>query len=159
MMRTLFTTRAEPFYAQADLVEIGLLSGAAVEEIVATGFSSTGRDPGGLAGIIHTFTSGHPQRAMQLADACWRYTPLGATADADVWSTALGEVRLAAAEGMERRYSGFGLGERDVLRAVALWGSVYGAEADLLGLSKGTANSRPGEPCSTAVTCSKTTLD
>jgi hypothetical protein len=40
---------------------------------------------------------------------------------------------------MERLYSGFERGERSVLRAVARSGSVYGAEADLLELSNGTA--------------------
>jgi hypothetical protein len=138
-MRMLFAARAEPFYAQADLVDIGPLAPDALEEIVTSRFSSTGRDPGRVAGLIATFTSGHPQRAMQLADACWRHTPAGATADAGVWSAALDEVRRAMAEGMEGLYSGFGRGERAVLRAVARSGSIYGAEAYLLDLSKGTA--------------------
>jgi hypothetical protein len=138
-MRMLFDTRAEPFYAQADLVDIGPLSPGALEAIVASGFSSTGRDPAGVAGRITAFTSGHPHRAMQLADACWRHTPAGAAADAGVWSAALDEVRRTTAEGMERLYSGFELGERAVLRAVARSGSVYGAEANLLDLSKGAA--------------------
>jgi len=138
-MRTLFSARPEPFYAQADLVEIGPLSGAAGEVIVASGVTSTGRDAGGVAGLIGAFSAGHPHRTMQLADACWRHTPPGATADIGRWSQALGEVRDSAAEGMERLYSGFERGERAVLRAVARSGSVYGSEADLLDLSTGTA--------------------
>ena len=139
MMRTLFTARPEPFYGQADLVEIGPLPAAAVEEIVASGFASTGRHAGHVAGRISTFAAGHPQRTMQLADACWRHTATGATADTETWSAALAEVRRTTAEGMERLYSGFERGERDVLRAVARSGSVYGSEADLLDLSAGTA--------------------
>lgn len=139
MMRTLFTARPEPFYGQADLVEIGPLPPAAVDEIVAGGFGATGRDAGGAPQLISAFTGGHPQRAMQLADACWRHTPLGATAGAEAWSAALEEVRRATGEGMERLYSGFEGGERDVLRAVARSGSIYGAEAGLLALSTGTA--------------------
>ena len=139
MMRTLFTARAEPFYGQADLVEIGPLSAAAVEEIVGTGFTSTGRKPGNVASLIGTFAAGHPQRTMQLADAVWRHTRRGSTAGPESWSAALDEVRHATAEGMERLYSGFERGERDVLRAVARSGSIYGAEADLLALSTGTA--------------------
>jgi hypothetical protein len=76
---------------------------------------------------------------MQLADACWRHTPDEATAGPDRWSAALEEVRTATAEGMERLYSGFQRGERAVLRAVARSGSIYGAEAGLLDLSRGTA--------------------
>lgn len=139
MMRTLFTARPEPFYGQADLVEIGPLPAAAVGEIVASGFADTGRNAGHVAGLIGAFAAGHPQRTMQLADASWRHTPPGATADTESWSVALAEVRRATAEGMERLYSGFERGERAVLRAVARSGSVYGSEAHLLDLSAGTA--------------------
>ncbi|MGI8759635.1 MAG: hypothetical protein ACR2K0_10060, partial [Acidimicrobiales bacterium] len=52
MMRTLFSARAEPFYGQADLVEIGPLATGAVEHIVGPGFASTGRDAGHVAGQI-----------------------------------------------------------------------------------------------------------
>jgi len=139
MMRTLFTARAEPFYGQADLLEIGPLSPEAVESTVASGFRSTGRDAGPLPALLTAFTAGHPQRTMQLADACWRHTPSGGSAGAETWSAALDDVRRAAGEGMERLYSGFERGERSVLRAVARGGSIYGAEADLLELSNGTA--------------------
>jgi hypothetical protein len=139
MMRTLFTTRAEPFYGQADLVEIGPLSAGTVEQIVTSGFAATGRDAGHVAGLIGSFTAGHPQRTMQLADACWRHTLPGATAGPDEWAVALADVRRAVADGMERLYSGFARGERAVLRAVARSGSIYGAEAELLDLSKGAA--------------------
>lgn len=139
MMRTLFTERAEPFYGQADLVEIGPLDAASIAGIVGSGFASTGRDAGHVAGLIVSFTGGHPQRTMQLADACWRHTPRRGTADTSTWSTALAEVRRSTAEGMERLYSGFERGERSVLRAVARGGSIYGTEAGLLDLSTGTA--------------------
>lgn len=139
MMRTLFTTRAEPFYGQADLVDIGPLSATTVEQIVTAGFARSKRDAGNLVGLVYSFTGGHPQRTMQLADACWRHTAPGTTAGPDEWSAALAEVRTAVADGMERLYSGFERGERAVLRAVARSGSIYGAEADILDLSKGAA--------------------
>lgn len=139
MMRTLFTARPEPFYGQADLVEIGPLAAGAVGTIVATGFASTGRDAGQVASSINHFAAGHPQRTMQLADACWRHTPPGRAANPRTWAAALDDVRSAVDGGMERLYSGFERGERSVLRAVARSGSIYGAGADLLDLSKGTA--------------------
>lgn len=139
MMRTLFTARPEPFYGQADLVEIGPLSGPDIEAIVGSGFTATRRHAGHVAGLISAFTAGHPQRTMQLADACWRNTPPGHTAGAQTWAAAVDAVRRATGEGMERLYSGFERGERSVLRAVARGGSIYGAEADLLDLSNGTA--------------------
>jgi hypothetical protein len=139
MMRTLFTSRAEPFYGQADLIEIDPLSAPAVEEIVGSGFAATGRGAGRVPGLIASFAAGHPQRTMQLADACWRRTPPGTTAGTTVWAGALDEVRRSAAESLERLFSGLGRGEGDVLRAVARSGSVYGSEAALLDLAKGTA--------------------
>lgn len=139
MMRTLFSARPEPFYGQADLVEIDPLGPEAVDQIVTEGFASTGRAAGAMPQLISNFTGGHPQRAMQLADACWRHTPPGTTAGPEGWSAALDEVRRATDEGMERLYSGFEGGERSVLRAVARSGSIYGAEAGLLDLSRGTA--------------------
>jgi hypothetical protein len=134
----LFSARAQPFYGQADLVEIGPLSARAVEEIVTAGFAATGRDAGGLGGLLASFARGHPQRTMQLADACWRSTPPGEGGD-DHWAEGLADVRAATAEGLELLYSEFNPGERSVLRSVAQSGTLYGAEADLLDLSKGTA--------------------
>lgn len=139
MMRTLFTDRPQPFYGQADLVELGPLSPVDVAAIVAGGFAGTRRDAGRLGGLIATFASGHPQRSMQLADACWRHTPAGAEAGAEVWAAALAEVRTAVSEGMERLYSRYTPSERTLLRAVARSGSAYGAEAGLLSLTKGAA--------------------
>ncbi len=138
MMRTLFTDRAEPFYGQADLIEIDPLSASTVEETVTAGFASTGRDAGGLGGLLTSFANGHPQRTMQLADACWRRTPAGGRGDAH-WAEGLADVQTATADVMERLYSQFNPGERSVLRALAQSGTIYGAEADLLDLSKGTA--------------------
>jgi hypothetical protein len=140
MMRSLFRDRPEPFYGQADLVTIEPLSVAAVEEVVRSGFKSTGRDPGPLASLVFSFTNGHPQRAMQLADATWRRTRKATTAGADEWAHGLADVRRAAAEGMERIYSGFEDSERTVLRSVAQAGNIYGTEAALLDLSPGAAS-------------------
>lgn len=139
MMRTLFTARAEPFFGQADLVDIGPLSAATVDQIVTSGFEATGREAGKVPGRIYAFTDGHPQRTMQMADACWRFTLPRATAGDDQWAAALDDVRRAVADGMERLYSGFSAGQRAVLRAVAHSGSIYGAGAKLLNLSKGAA--------------------
>jgi hypothetical protein len=139
MMRTLFTDRPQPFYGQADLVEIGGLDLGVVEDIVTSGFESTGRRAGNLGGLIGRFAAGHPQRTMQLADACWRLTPPRGDGG-HYWADGLGQVQKATADGMERLYSRFTASERGVLRAVARTGRIYGAEADLLDLSKGAAS-------------------
>jgi uncharacterized protein len=139
VMRQLFSDRVEPFYAQADLVTVGPLSAAAVTSIVTGGFATTGRDAAALPGWLLDFAGGHPQRTMQLADAAWRHTAPGGRVDETAWGVAVGEVRRVSADPMERLFSHFTRGERDVLRAVANGGAIFGAAAALLDLSHGSA--------------------
>jgi hypothetical protein len=75
---------------------------------------------------------------MQLADACWARTPAGGSAE-ESWPDGLADVRGASADAMERLYSRANTGEQAVLRSVARSGSVYGTQAGLLDLAKGTA--------------------
>lgn len=139
MMRMLFTDHAEPFYAQADLVEIGPLPGPEVVEAIADGFDRTGRHAGPLGRHVVAFARGHPQRSMQLADAAWRLVPDGGTATERTWADALESVRSASADGNERLYSGLQEGERTVLRILASGGSIFGAAGKVLDLPTGTA--------------------
>jgi hypothetical protein len=131
------------FYAQADLVDVPPLDAAAVNALVADGFAATGRDAGMLAGPLLTFTGGHPQRTMQLADAAWHRTAPGETVDEQRWALALADVRAASAEGMERLFSHFDASQRDVLRIVASGGSLYGGSARVLELSDGLTVTDP----------------
>lgn len=139
MMRMLFTDHAEPFYAQADLVEVPPLRAEEVVATVVDGFAATDRRAGPLPGPLAAFTGGHPQRTMQLADAAWRLVPAGETATGETWGAALDLVRRATAAGNERLYSGFHDGEKLVLRVLASGGSVFGSAGQLLGLATGTA--------------------
>lgn len=139
LMRAMFTEKAMPFYAQADLVTIHPFTLRAVTNIIDDGFASTGRDPGGLAAAIHAFAGGHPHRTMQLADAAWRASAPGATYTPQVWETALAAVRANTDLANESVYSGFGSSEKTVLRLLASNESLFGASAELLGLSAGSA--------------------
>lgn len=138
-MRTLFSEQTQPFFAQADLVEIEPLADDIISGIVEDGFESTGRSTGGMASRIVHLADGHPQRAMQLADALWRHVAQGGTADLRQWEAALGDVRAHVDAGSERIYSLMPAGQRKVLRAVAAEQSIYGATASLLNLPPGTA--------------------
>lgn len=138
-MQMLFTDQAQPFYGQADLVEIEALSDAEIHAVVTAGFDATGRGAGNLAARIAAFTDGHPQRVMQLADACWRATPHETDADDRVWAIAVDAVRSATASGFERLYSSFETSEKLVLRVVAQGGSLFGRDAEFLDLSRGGA--------------------
>lgn len=139
-MRMLFTEQAQPFFAQADLIELGPLCDEAVTDIVEDGFQRTGRATGGVTSSLVTVADGHPQRAMQLADALWRHTDEGTSADETVWADALASVRANVDGGCERLYTLFPAGHQKVLRVLAVGGSVYGRAAEVLELSPGTAN-------------------
>jgi len=117
------------------------LGDRAVLDILHDGFTSTGRDLGTTAGPLVRFAEGHPQRAMQLADALWRATDEGATADEIAWGHAVATVRAEVDNGSERLFELIPPGSQRVLRAVASGGSIYGAAADVLGLAPGTARS------------------
>ncbi|MGI9606771.1 MAG: AAA family ATPase [Acidimicrobiales bacterium] len=139
MMRTLFSDQTQPFFGQADLIEIPPLSDNALLEIVVDGFDRTDRDPGAVARRIVAMADGHPQRGMQLADAVWRNTAESAVADELAWADALEEVRASVDLGSERMYSLLSGGQKKTLRVIAGDGSIYGAAAAVLDLAPGTA--------------------
>jgi hypothetical protein len=132
-MRALFEDRDEPFYAQADLVVIEPLSAVAIDEIVAEGWE--GRPPPGLAGRIFSATGGHPQRAMQLADAAWDISPPDTDPPPDLWGRALEAVRAQTDAGHEVRYASLRSADQAVLRIVASGESIFGRAGELLDLS------------------------
>ncbi len=138
-MRLLFEDRTQPFFAQADLVEIGPLTDAEVTEIVHRGFVDTGRDAGDVVGRVVSLADGHPQRSMQLADAVWQRTDPGTTAGAATWEQALDDIRTTVDNGFERLYSLLPPGHQKTLRVIAAGGSIYGTAADTVDLSPGTA--------------------
>jgi hypothetical protein len=135
-MRMLFTGADQPFYAQADLVDIAPLTLDAVVELIDNGFASM--PPAGLAGRIHAFTSGHPQRTMQLADAAWSAVNDGIDGVA-VWETALERCRNETANSHETRFSGMSPADQAVMRLAASDGVLFGRDAELLSLSRSSA--------------------
>jgi hypothetical protein len=135
-MRMLFTDTDQPFYAQADLVDVAPLSLESLVEIVDDGFG--GSPPPALAGRIHAFTAGHPQRSMQLADAAWTAARDGVTDDA-VWPIALERTRVATADGHEIRFAGLQPADQAVMRLAATTGAIFGRDAALLSLSRSSA--------------------
>jgi uncharacterized protein len=140
-MRMLFTDTDQPFYAQADLVEVGPLTLPAFVDVVDRGFD--GAPPAGLAARIHTFTGGHPQRSMQLADAAWvACNGAGAGAGAvgvSAWAEALERCRWATADGHETRFSSLQSADQAVMRLASTDGVLFGRDAELLSLSRSSA--------------------
>lgn len=135
-MRMLFEDSDQPFYAQADLLHVPPLTLAGFTDIVASGFGGT--PPTGLAASIHGFTNGHPQRSMQLADAAWN---VGGDGSDNPWADALDAVRRATASGHETRFSAALPAGQAVLRLVAGNQPLFGRAAELLELSRSSAQS------------------
>jgi uncharacterized protein len=135
-MAAMFTEQSQPFYAQADLVEIHPFSLAQLTDIVDGGFTSTGRRSDGLAGLVHHVTAGHPYRSMQLADAAWVRTGPGGSGAA-AWAEARQAVQRGVAPGLEVLFSTFTHAEQVVLRALATGRPLFGGTLELFGASSG----------------------
>ena len=137
-MRQMFTDREQPFYGQADIVIIGPLDAATLDAMVREGFEATGRDAGRVATHIHQLAAGHPQRSMLLADTVWRHTPEGAVAD-DHWPAALAAARAQIDVFMPAIHDELTVSEQRLLRLLAHSQPPYGAKAQQLGLTPGSA--------------------
>ena len=138
-MRMLFTDHAQPFFGQADLIELGALELPDVVSIVQEGFESTGKDAGVGPSRIVELCQGHPQRSMQVADALWRATPIGGIAETEMWEAAMADVRQSVDIGSERVFSLLTTGQQKVLRVLAVDGSIYGTAAKRTELPPATA--------------------
>ncbi|CAN5625335.1 hypothetical protein BH24ACT4_BH24ACT4_09020 [soil metagenome] len=75
---------------------------------------------------------------MQLADALWRHTEDGGTADATHWEATLADVRSSVDNGSERLFALLPSGQQRALRVIAAGGSVFGTAADVVDLAPGT---------------------
>lgn len=136
-MRMLFADLDQPFYAQADLVELPGLGRDLVDELIVQGFD--GAPPAGLSTRLFEFAGGHPQRTMQLADAAWRVVQ-DDVPDVRVWADALDAVRTSTESGFELRFAGLATAEQAVMRLAATDGVLYGRDAELLSLTASSAD-------------------
>ncbi len=135
-MAAMFTEQSQPFYAQADIIEIQPFTLPELAVIIDDGFTATDRRSGGLAGLVHHATGGHPYRAMQLADAAWLRTEPGESGDA-AWPEARAAVQRSIAPGLEMLFSTFSHAEQVVLRALATGRPLFGGTLELFGASSG----------------------
>jgi hypothetical protein len=127
MMTRLFSDSDQPFYSQARRMDLLPLPADAVMEVVHSGFESTGRSAGPVAGAIASFGAGHPQRSMELADAAWWITEPGGTADQATWEDALAAVRARTAPALRDFFGVLPGTQQAVLRAVVRTGAPFAA--------------------------------
>lgn len=138
-MKAMFSLREQPFYGQADILTIGPLACSDVHAMIGDGFTTTDRDPGRVATLLHQFCGGHPRRTMQFADAAWYRSEPGASWSDDSWIDALDHVRQATSDASEAQFSGLSRSDQSVMRVVASGGSVWGSAAARLGLNPSPA--------------------
>ncbi len=136
-MTSMFSLRDQPFYAQADLVQIDGFDAAALAAIVTEGFADTGRQAGDVVGGIHAVSEGHPYRAMQIADAAWRLCEPGQPAPDHLLAQALDDVRASTESALETLFSSFAPSEQSVLRSLQAGRPLFGGSLELLGSSQG----------------------
>ena len=139
LMRSMFSDRTRPFFAQADLVEVGPLDLAATIDIVTDGFRATERSPGDLPGLIHQLTDGHPYRTMQVADCAWRTVSPDRPPGRGTWADTLDLLRAETNLACDAVFTGFTAGEKSALRLLAHGEPLFGSAAETLGLSAGSA--------------------
>ena len=140
MMRMLFSDQAQPFYAQADLVEIGPLSDGGgrrhrqrricVDRPPRRSGPGADRDlrDGSSATVDAACRCGMASRRLRARRRPSRR-----------WGDALEDARQSTAAGLERLYSSLREGEKAVLRILASGGGIFGVQAELLDLAHGTA--------------------
>ena len=136
-MRKIFSNHKQPFLHQAAVVQIEPLTLDAVQEIIAAGFTETGRTAGAIGPLVHQFAEGHPLRTMQAAHAAWQHAG-GAPADQN-WGQALAALRRAERPAVADLYSQLPATQQKVLRLVAHREPLYGSTAEMLSLGKGPA--------------------
>lgn len=139
-MKMLFSDVEQPFFAQADIIELPGLDAATVHGVIDAGFDGTA--PSGLSDRISEFTGGHPQRVMQLADAAWRMLNRNTESvqSGDVWWMALDSVRSSSSSGFETRFASTTPAHQAVLRLVAAGDPLHGRAAESLALSSSSAD-------------------
>ena len=127
MMSRLFADTDQPFYSQAQRVELKPLSLDAVLDVVHHGFRATGRNAGPVASSIASFGAGHPQRSMELADAAWWITDPGTDADQATWESTIAAVRSRSAPALRDFFGVLPGSQQAVLRAVVRTGTPFAA--------------------------------
>lgn len=135
----LFDHGERPLFGQAERFRLEPFDLSLLGGFVSERFASTGRRISGPALELYlTITGGHPQRAMRLADELWHGTAPGDAADVADVDAALEAVLAEAAAGFADLWGAFDHHERWTLGLIVDGRSLFGPEADAIGMGEGT---------------------
>jgi len=136
----LFDHGDRPLFGQPERFRLAPFDPTDLAEFVAARFRATRRSitTAGLERYIAA-TGGHPQRAMRLADAIWQRTPERGQADVADVDAALAAAIDEASVGFADLWGALDHYERWVLGLIVDDLSIFGPQADAIGLGQGTA--------------------
>ena len=135
-MEMLFSLPSKPFYEQADILRVGSLDSDTMYELLENGFEDLDGQRDDAFDSLVSFSRGHPQRFMMLADRLWRLSGAGGITH-ETWDSALSSVREDLADGFSRSYDSLSGGARKLLRLTSCGEKAYGRAAADLGLAPG----------------------
>lgn len=129
LLRSLFSDRARPLYAQAKPLRLGRIAPEALADHIVDRFATVGVDAGGAAERLAAAAEGHPQRTILLAWHLWDHAEgTGPLQGADVDTAITAAIDDAVPE-MEATWASLAGNERRVAVAIALGLAPFGKDA------------------------------
>ena len=126
LMRQLFENRDRPLYGSAVPIRLSRLPSDEIADYVVERFQWTGRSAGEALNPLLDAASGHPQRAMLLANRLWDKVGPDEAATLDDWETAYREALDALAAEFEALWRGLDASAQKTLKAIVIGdGSPY----------------------------------
>jgi hypothetical protein len=135
----LFDHGDRPLYGQAERFRLEPFDLDDLASFVSGRFTASGRRISSAALETYlTVTGGHPQRSMRLADQLWHRIGPGGTVDVADVDAALEAVLAEASAGFADLWGAFDHQERWTLGLIVDGRSLFGPEAEAIGLREGT---------------------
>ena len=139
VLRGLFSERAAPLLGQAERFELGPLPAPVAAEYVSEQFSSTGRDAGAALAPLVQAAAGHPQRLNFWPIICGTSCPAAVRPTTTPGGRHMTRALTYVRPELLAVWNGIGGNHRKALR-LAAWGEpLFGAAANRLRLSGGSA--------------------
>jgi uncharacterized protein len=126
LMRQLFENRDRPLYGSAVPIRLSRLPSDEIADYVVERFQWTGRSVGEALNPLLEAASGHPQRAMLLANRLWEKVGANEAATLEDWEAAYREALDALAAEFEALWRGLDSSAQKTLKAIVIGdGSPY----------------------------------
>lgn len=129
LLEQMFSDKGRPFYAQAEMLQLGPVAGSDLANLIERLFQESERHPGAALDLLLQTVDGHPQRAMLAAHLLWMNTEHGQVADAEAWNRTFDDLLAWTGPEISSRYSALKSTEQQAARALAMFGSPFAKDA------------------------------